>query len=66
MRQRRITPVQVVRCLRAGKLVDGPRRDEYGKWICKLQRLSAGDSIAVVIAIDPSSDLIVITVFEAN
>jgi hypothetical protein len=60
----RITPVQVVRCLRAGKLVDGPTRDEFGKWICKLERLSAGDAVAV--AIDPSSDLIVITVFEAD
>jgi hypothetical protein len=52
--------------LRAGKLVDGPTRDEFGKWICKLERLSAGDAIAVVVAIDPSSHLIVITVCEAD
>lgn len=66
MRERRIAPTQVLRCLRSGKLVDGPHRDEYGKWICRLEKLTAGDPPAVVVAIEPPSNIIVRSTFEPD
>jgi hypothetical protein len=65
MRQRHITPIQVVRALRSGKLVEGPAQAIGGNWECVVEYVSAGQPIRVVLAIelvDPASYVTVITV----
>ena len=66
MRARHISRMQVVRCLRHGGITEGPTLDHYGKWVCRVEHLTAGDAIAVVAAIDLPSRVIVITVFEVT
>jgi hypothetical protein len=63
MRERRITRTQVLRCLELGSIIEGPSRDHHGNWVCSVQRLAAGDPVGVVVAIEPTSNLIVITAF---
>jgi hypothetical protein len=66
MRKRRITRTQVLRCLEIGSITEGPTRDLHGNWTCRVERLVAGDPVGVVVAIEPTSNLIVITAFMAG
>ncbi len=61
MRKRRINRTQVFRCLRQGQVVEGPYLDIKGYWRCKLEHLTAGDSIGVVAAFNSKERLLVIT-----
>lgn len=62
MRQRRITRVQVLECLRRGQITEGPVLDIKGNWTCRVERLVAGDQVKVAVAIERRSNLTVITV----
>jgi hypothetical protein len=66
MRERRISPTQVLRCLRNGRIVRGPYRDDRGGWLCELEGMSAGVPLRVVVAVEPPSGVIVIAAFEAE
>lgn len=52
MRKRRITRVQVLRCLANGKITEGPARGIKGNWKVSVEALSAGDVLRVVAALD--------------
>lgn len=52
MRQRGIGAQQVVRCLRKGRLVEGPARSPKGDWKCTFSHIAAGERIEVAVAID--------------
>lgn len=52
MQTRCITRVQVLRCLRHGRIVEGPVRDVRGNWALKVEVLSAGDVLTVAAALD--------------
>ena len=68
MRQRNITRTEVLRCLRAGHIVEGPSLSLKGNWEVKMQVASAGARISTVAALeyDETSGkyLVVITVFH--
>lgn len=67
MNKRKITLVQVLRCLRAGRISEGPARDNTkGGWKCTIDHYSAGDSVGVAVAIESiqATGVTVITVFH--
>lgn len=67
MKERKITTFQVECCLRHGKVAENPYRDEHGNWMVKLEVLTAGDSVTVVVAIDRDSKgelILVITSYK--
>ena len=64
MRERRITRTQVLRCLAAGRIVEGPARDIRAGWACRVEGVAEGRGLAVAVALDPSrEDVVVITGF---
>jgi Domain of unknown function (DUF4258) len=66
MSKRGITWVQMLRCLRAGRISEGPVRDHIkGGWRCTVEHYTAGESVGVAVAIESvhSTGVIVITVF---
>jgi hypothetical protein len=52
MGKRRITRIQVLRCLLHGHLVEGPARGIKGNWELSVEVFSAGEPITVVAALD--------------
>ncbi len=56
MALRKITNRQVLQCLRLGFIVEGPSRDIHGKWVLKMETISAGDTVSVVAALDKDRD----------
>ncbi|MDP1716906.1 MAG: DUF4258 domain-containing protein [Burkholderiales bacterium] len=67
MSKRKITLVQVLRCLKAGRISEGPARDHTkGGWKCTVEHYTAGDSVGVAVAIESiqSTGVTVITVFH--
>jgi hypothetical protein len=52
MQKRRITRVQVLRCLANGQIKEGPARGIKGNWEIAVEALSAGDILHVVAALD--------------
>jgi len=68
MCQRKITRTQVLRCLTHGQITEGPARSTRGNWEMRMEVMSAGEIITVVVAIekDDSGDyVVIITVFGA-
>jgi hypothetical protein len=67
MRQRKITTMQVLACLRKGQIVEGPAPSIKGNWECKLRWQQAGDIVTVVVAIDQhpvtGEKVLIITVY---
>ena len=63
MLERNISIQQVFDVLRNGKGVDGPTLDKYECWRIKLERLSAGRRVQVVVVV-AEKHLEVITVIE--
>ncbi|MGE0151985.1 MAG: DUF4258 domain-containing protein [Reyranellaceae bacterium] len=61
MRERGIGLMQVLDVLRGGRVSEGPALDIHGNWKATMDRVIAGQKIAVVVAIE--NRLIVITVF---
>lgn len=69
MRQRRITPTQVMRCLAHGRISEGPVADKMkGGWKCTVEHYSAGDAIGVSVGIETmeAEAITIITVFHVN
>lgn len=64
----RITQTDVLRVLRAGFLVREPMEDlAYGNWECLVQGISAGENIAVSVAIENAEPgLNIITVYKVR
>ena len=66
--QRKISNLQILECLRKGRIIEGPAKAVKGNWEIKLTYLSAGEPINVVAALDWQPKLgnyvIVITTFK--
>jgi len=62
MRDRDITTSQVMRCIRHGRITEGPAPEMKGGWRMTLDVLAAGDPLRVVIVLthDDSNDLIIV------
>lgn len=63
MLQRKITPVQVLACLRRGFVSEPVALDLHGNWKLTLTHRAAGRDLDVAVAIDVPRRAIVITVF---
>ena len=69
MKLRRISVIQVLRCLRHGKISEGTAPDVMkGGWKCTVEHYSAGEQIGVSVGIETteSSEVTVITVFHVG
>lgn len=68
MRQRKITRTQVLRCLTHGHIVEGPAPSMKGNMEMKLEVMSAGEIVVVVVALEKDESgnfAVIITVFGA-
>jgi Domain of unknown function (DUF4258) len=63
MRQRKVTPVQVIACLQRGVVSESVALDLYGNWKLTVSHRAAGKDLDVAVAIDVPKRAIVITVF---
>ena len=66
--QRKISHLQILECLRKGRIFEGPAKAIKGNWELKVTYLSAGEPINVVAALDWQSGLgnyvIVVTTYK--
>lgn len=63
MRQRKVTPVQVLTCLQRGIVNESVALDLHGNWKLTVTHRVAGQDLDVAVAIDVPRRAIVITVF---
>lgn len=66
MRQRKITLLQVVKCLQSGSISEPAHQDIRGNWKCTLAYRWAGDEVNVVASLDRDENgdwIAVVTVF---
>lgn len=63
MRQRKVSPVQVIACLQRGTISESVALDMHGNWKLTVSHRVAGKDLNVAVAIDVPSRAIVITVF---
>ena len=63
MRQRKVTPVQVIECLMRGTIAEHVALDAYGNWKLTVSQRVAGKDLDVAVAIDLPRRAIIITVF---
>jgi hypothetical protein len=66
MKLRRVTPLEVIECLRKGSIVEGPALGIKGDWELAIERMGAGRKLRVALAIDMPKRLIVITVYDSE
>jgi len=67
MRKRKITPLQVINCLRKGRITESPCLDLHGNWQLRIERYACGEEIGCGVAIDMTGPkAIVITSFRVN
>jgi hypothetical protein len=64
MKQRKVTPQEVMACLLKGLIVEGPAMGVKGDWEVALERFGGGRKLRVAVAIDIPRRLIVITVYD--
>lgn len=64
MLARGFTTRQVMETIKEGTVNQGPARDEYGEWRCRVKRRVAGHLVRVVVAI--SSDLTFLTLISVH
>lgn len=67
MAQRDITLPQLLRCLRTGRIAEGPARNARGDWAFRVEGIAAGDRINVAAALSTDGNgnrIIVITVYR--
>lgn len=62
MRQRRISPAQVLSCLTRGVMTEGPALDIKGYWRCTMERLAAGEEVTVIVSFNSRERVLVISV----
>ena len=55
---------QVLETIKEGAINQGPTRDEYGEWRCRMRRRAAGRLVRVVVAI--SSGLTFLTLISVH
>ena len=60
--QREFSMRQVLETLKGGSINQGPNKDEYGDWRCRVKRRVAGKLVRVVVAINDESLLILVSV----
>lgn len=65
MRERKVTPVQVLECLRSGFASEPVALDLYGNWKLTVTHRVAGVELNVGVAIEVPKRAIVITVFRS-
>jgi hypothetical protein len=66
MKERHVSDMDVIRCLRGGSIEEGPYRDlKTGQWRCNVEGRWAGDTIRVGVAL-PGGAIIVITVIDVE
>ncbi|MEZ5708126.1 MAG: DUF4258 domain-containing protein [Blastomonas sp.] len=63
MRQRKITPMQVITCLQNGIVSEPVALDAHGYWKLTVARRVAGKDLNVAVSIDVPSRALIITVF---
>ena len=63
MRQRKVTTVQIIECLRRGVVSEPVALDIHGNWKLTVAHRVAGKDLNVAVAIDLPSRALVITVF---
>lgn len=63
MRQRKVSPVQVLACLQRGIVSEPVALDVHGNWKLTVTQRVAGKELNVAVAIDVPKRAIVITVF---
>jgi Domain of unknown function (DUF4258) len=63
MRQRKVSPMQVLTCLQRGIVSEPVALDLHGNWKLTLSHCVAGKDLDVAVAIDVPNRAIVITVF---
>lgn len=63
MRQRKVSPVQVLTCLQRGIVSESVALDVHGNWKLTVTHRVAGKELDVAVAIDVAKRAIVITVF---
>ena len=64
MLEREFTMRQVLETIKEGAVNQGPARDEYGEWRCRVKRRVAGHLVRVVLAV--SSDLTFMTLVSVH
>ena len=63
MRQRKVSPVQVIACLQRGTIGESVTLDMHGNWKLAVSHRIAGRDLSVAAAIDLPNRAIIITVF---
>ena len=63
MRQRKVSPVQVIACLQRGIIREPVALDLHGNWKLTVSHRVAGKDLDVAVAIDVPNRAIIITVF---
>jgi hypothetical protein len=66
MRERRISRLDIQRCLELGVIEEGPFRNDKDLWQMTVRRRSAGEEIRVVVAVDPDSMVVVVTAYRGD
>jgi hypothetical protein len=51
-----VSHLQVMRCLENGRVKGTPKLDEFGNWVCDVERFGAGVLVTVTVAIDMRPD----------
>lgn len=67
MRQRKVSLLQVIECLRRGRIVEPAHLTIYGDWKATVEYLCAGDVVRVAVAIERQEDgelAVVVTVMD--
>lgn len=60
---RKISPLQVERCLLKGTITEGPFLNQHQNWQVTMYRHAAGEEVNCVVAIEWQRQLLVITVY---
>jgi len=66
MKERDITRPQILRCLKSGRVTEGPSRNMAGNWEVRMEGFSSGEEIAVVIELEHDTEgnrILVITTY---
>jgi len=67
MIERGITAVQILKCLKNGRIIEGPYRETRGNWKMNINCFSAGEPLTVVVVLDNQGNgnlTIVITAYN--
>ena len=60
MKERGITTLEVISCLKNGLVIEQPHNDVHGNWRCTLQHNVSGDKVNAVAAVDEDKLIIIV------